>query len=287
METLSKPPTLVLIRGAGDLGSGVAYRLRKSGFLVVMTELADPLLVRRAVSFGNAIFEADGVTTVEGMLGRLVEIRSAVWLAMRTEEIPVVIDTDGVSWRDMHPTVVVDARVAKRNIDTKINDAFLVIGLGPGFTPKYDCHAAIETNRGHRLGRVLWDEVPEPNTGIAERVAGRDTDRVLRAPEDGYVKPHAVIGDFIEQGQVIAAVNDEPIIAAFGGVLRGLIHERVWVQAGTKIGDLDPRGEPANCFTISDKALAIGGGVLEGILSQGIHPMTPIDLAQRDIDAFT
>lgn len=263
---------LILIRGAGDLGSGVAYRLFRAHYPVVMTELETPTLVRRAVSFGSAMFE--GAVQVEGITARRIEASSAVWLALQAAEIPVIDDQE---WRTLSPRVVIDARVAKRNIDTTLQDAELVIALGPGFSAGEDCHAVIETNRGHYLGRVIWQGMAEPNTNVPGNMMGMTADRVLRAPIDGFVEPHAMIGDEIEAGATIASVNGHPVIAAFTGRLRGLIHSKVHVTQGMKIGDLDPRSVYAHCFTISEKSLAIGGGVLEAILSRGITPLIPTD----------
>ena len=282
----SDPLPIVLIRGAGDLGSGVAFRLYHAGYPVVMVDLPTPLLVRRTVSFGSAIFEPGGVYQVEGITSRVIKADSAVWLAIRGGEIPILVDTDG-AWRNVNAQVVIDARLAKRNIDTTLEDAQLVLALGPGFVAGEDCHAIVETQRGHSLGRVIWQGSAAPNTGIPGNVGGKDSQRVLRAPRAGHVKPNAAIGDPIEQGAVIATVEGEPIIAAFTGVLRGLIHESVEVWAGLKVGDLDPRGVREHCFTISDKALAIGGGVLEAILSRGILPLHKQDRVRDEADAFT
>lgn len=275
---------MVLVRGAGDLGSGVAFRLFKSGYWVIMTELPRPLLVRRAVSFGNAVFQDDGVMTVEDVIARLAEAESAVNLAKQRDEIPIVIDTGG-EWRKIKPTVIVDARMAKRNIDTSINDSKLAIGLGPGFTAGVDCHAVIETNRGHRLGRVIWQGSAEPNTGVPGNVLGKTAHRVLRAPQDGFVRSEKHIGDRVKADETIARVGEETIVAPFDGVLRGLIHESVPVKTGMKVGDVDPRGEQANCFLISEKSLAIGGAVLEALLNQGKLPANPINRVQEQYDA--
>lgn len=269
---------LVLIRGAGDLASGAALRLYAAGFPVVMTELEKPLFVRRAVCFGNAVFE--GSATVEGVPSRLIEASSALWLTLRTEEIPVIIDRAG-EWRDMSPMVVVDARMAKEKLDTSIKDADCVIALGPGFVAGADCHAVIETNRGHRLGRVIWQGSAEANTGIPGDVKGIKATRVLRSPADGFVTPLAEIGDQIREGQTIATVADRPVVAAFDGRLRGLVHPSLPVHQGMKIGDLDPRGEYHHCFTISDKSLAVGGAVLTAILQAGCRPMSPDELVRK------
>ncbi len=282
----SDPLPIVLIRGAGDLGSGVAFRLYHAGYPVIMVDLPAPLLVRRTVSFGSAIFEPGGVYQVEGITSRVIKADSAVWLAMRGGEIPILVDTDG-AWRKINTQVVIDARVAKRNIDTILDDAEFVLALGPGFTVGTDCHAIVETQRGHSLGRVIWQGSAAPNTGIPGNVGGMDNQRVLRAPRAGHVKPNAAIGDSIEEGGIIATVEGEPIVAPFSGMLRGLIHESVEVWAGLKVGDLDPRGVREHCFTISDKALAIGGGVLEAILSRGILPLHKQNRVRDEADAFT
>jgi xanthine dehydrogenase accessory factor len=235
-----------------------------------MTELAQPLAVRRAVAFAEAVFE--GQHTVEGVLARRCTLDS-VDEVLGQGEIPLLIDPEGTSIRSLAPSVVIDGIMAKRNTGTQITAAPLVIALGPGFTAGQDCHAVIETNRGHFLGRVIWDGAAQPDTGVPGPVTGvgvRHT-RVLRAPADGHVEAHFAIGDRIEEGAMIAQVQPTgegpaPVIAPFTGVLRGIIHPQVFVSAGTKIGDLDPRVSPEHCFTISDKSLAVAGGALEAIL---------------------
>lgn len=264
----SNPPfferALILVRGGGDLASGAVYRLQRAGFPVVVTELETPLLVRRAVSYGDAVYAH--TRTVDGITARLVTAE-AVHATIRAGEVPVVIDPDGALLRALTPAVVVDARMEKRNLGTTLADAPLVIALGPGFTAGQDCHAVIETNRGHRLGRVIEHGPAEPDSGEPGSVRSQTHSRVLRAPEAGFVEPLAQIGDLIASGQPIARVGASTITAGFDGVLRGLIHERVSVMRGMKIGDLDPRAEREMCFTISDKSLAVGGGVLEAVLA--------------------
>jgi xanthine dehydrogenase accessory factor len=255
---------LVLIRGAGDLGSGVAYRLIKAGFPVVMTELANPLLVRGTVSYGSAV--PYGSVIVEGITAHRA---TPDQVAFRLDEgtIPVVVDPGSETIRTLRPEIVVDARIAKVNLDTTINDAPLVVALGPGFTAGVDCHAVVETNRGHSLGRVYWQGSAEPDTGLPARLNGKEGERVLRAPHDGELVQVVAIGDFVKTGDVIARVDKTPILAAFDGVLRGMLDNPAHVTAGLKIGDLDPRAKREHCFTISDKSLAIGGGVVEAVLS--------------------
>jgi len=259
--------TLVLIKGAGDLASGVAYRLKQSGFPLLMTELPAPLLVRRAVAFGNAVYI--GETTVEGITARRVDTLDEAQQLAYTEKIPILVDPQ-TTLLAARPQILIDAIMAKTNTGTTLADASLVIALGPGFTAGEDCHAIIETNRGHNLGRVITQGQAEPNTGTPGMTNGHTADRVLRSPADGNVIPCASIGDKIKQGQLIATVDTQEIRAPFDGVLRGLVHSDVNITTGMKIGDLDPRGVVEHCFTISDKSLAIGGGVLEAILSSPV-----------------
>jgi xanthine dehydrogenase accessory factor len=272
--------TLVLIKGAGDLASGVAYRLKRSGFALIMTELPTPLLVRRPVCYGAAIY--NGEITIEGLNARRVDTFEAAQALAASEVIPVLVDPQASIIARLNPPVVVDAIMAKVNTGTSISDALLVVALGPGFIAGQDCHAVIETNRGHWLGRVIYPGSgptgkgqAEPDTQTPGPVKGYTADRVLRAPSAGYLTPLAHIGDRIAAGQLIATINDHEIRAPFAGVLRGLIHANVPVTPGFKIGDLDPRGEVSHCFTISDKSLAVGGGVLEAILASEVMRETP------------
>ncbi|MDX1520337.1 MAG: selenium-dependent molybdenum cofactor biosynthesis protein YqeB [Anaerolineae bacterium] len=259
---------LVLIKGAGDLASGVAFRLKRAGFPLIMTELPEPVMVRRTVSFGDVVYGHE--MTIEEVSARLVDsLDEALALAYDTT-IPVMIDPQASMVGRARPTVVVDAIMAKVNTGTTINDARRVIALGPGFTAPQDCHAVIETNRGHWLGRVISVGSAEPNTSKPGAVKGHTADRVLRAPAAGQVHPAARIGDSLQAGQLIGTIGQVEVRAPFAGMLRGLVHPRVVVKPGFKIGDLDPRADRRHCFTISDKSLAIGGGVLEAILASDV-----------------
>jgi xanthine dehydrogenase accessory factor len=258
--------TLVIIKGAGDLASGVAYRLHRSGFPIVMTELATPTMVRRAVSFGQAIY--DGETAIEGVTAhRAKDPHEALALARQGEVIPVLVDPEAQTVDILKPAVLVDGIMAKRNTGTRITDAPLVIALGPGFTAGVDCHAAIETNRGHWLARVLYQGSPQPDTKTPGKVKGYTRGRVIRAPADGHLRPVARVGQRLRKGDLVGYVNGHEVRAMFDGVLRGLIHPSVEITKGLKVGDLDPRDVDQHCFTISEKSLAIGGGVLEAILA--------------------
>lgn len=253
----------VVIKGGGDLATGVAYCLHRAGMRLVITELSQPLVVRRTVAFASAVFE--GETEVEGIHACLVE-PNQIQEMWQKGSIPVLTDPEAQIIDSLQPQVLVDAIIAKRNTGTRIGDAPLVIALGPGFTAGIDCHAVIETNRGHHLGRVITEGNAEPNTGVPGTVAGYTEERVLRAPCAGAFQTRCRIGEQVRTGQVVAHVNDSPVRAEIDGTLRGLLADGVPTTTGIKVGDIDPRGRVEHCFTISDKARAIGGGVLEAIL---------------------
>lgn len=259
---------LVVLRGGGDLATGVAYRLHQAGFPVLALELARPLVVRRRVALATAVLE-DAVTIETLQARRVADAAEALALA-KTGVIPVLVAPKLAPIQQQlngRLPIVVDARMAKRNIDTSRADAELVIGLGPGFTAGDDCHAVIETMRGHALGRVIWQGRALPNTGTPGIVAGKGAERVIRAPAAGVVQWVCEIGDRVEAGALLGDVDGAPMHAPFAGVVRGLIAPGTAVPAGLKIGDVDARGDRDACFTISDKALAIGGGVLAAILT--------------------
>jgi xanthine dehydrogenase accessory factor len=231
---------------------------------VVVTELAQPTVIRRAVAVASAVFE--GQVELEGLVAWLAESDQEMRAALAAGLVPVVIDPQGKVITRLRPGVVVDAIMAKRNTGTQITDAPIVIGLGPGFTAGVDVRAVIETNRGHHLGRVILSGSAEPHTGVPGTTAGFTVERVLRAPCEGVFSGKRCIGDLVEAGEVVACVAGQPVIANIAGVLRGLLADGLSVRTGAKVGDVDPRGVLEHCFTISDKARAIGGGVLEAIL---------------------
>jgi xanthine dehydrogenase accessory factor len=260
----------VLIRGGGDLASGVALRLHHSGLRIVITELEQPLVIRRSVSFAEAVYE--GETQVEDISAERVGSISGLLSVWQKGQIPVLIDPDcrildHVKQSSLQAAVLIDARMTKSPPDLAIDSAPLVIGLGPGFVAGENCHAVIETNRGHYLGRVIWKGGPLPNTGLPEGYGEQFRDRVLRAPRDGEFLAHSSICDKLRTGDLIAAVDGEQILAPFDGVLRGLLHSGLRVEKGFKVGDVDPRNDSEYCRLVSDKSLAIAGGVLEAILA--------------------
>jgi len=257
---------LVLIRGGGDLATGTAARLHRCGFRVVVTEISKPLAVRRLVALAEAVYT--GEVHIEEFHGRRVEDLEAVFRVHEEGVIPVFVDPAADCRRSLQPEVLVDGRMRKAPPEIGKDAALLVIGLGPGFTAGLDCHAVIETNRGHNMGRVYWEGSAEADTGIPEKIVSYDIDRALRAPNSGRFEGRISLGSIVREGEVIAAVDDIPLEAPFNGVLRGLLHSGLEVEVGMKVGDLDPRGEPSYCYQISDKSLAIGGGVIEAILSR-------------------
>lgn len=254
----------ILIKGAGDIASGVAVRLSHCGFRIVMTDLPHPTSIRRAVCFSEAIL--NGSFTVEDVTAAFAASNDAVNAILDRGQIAVLADPKADCIRTLHPDAVVDAILAKRNLGTAITDAPIVVALGPGFCAGVDCHAVIETMRGHDLGRVILKGPAQPNTGIPGSIGGFTTERVLRAPKDGTFWEMRHIGDLVKKGECVATVDGEPVCSAIDGVIRGLLPSGTPVYTGMKSGDVDPRGVVTNCETVSDKARAVGGGVLEAIL---------------------
>ena len=260
-----KEPLIVLIRGAGEMASGVAHRLIRSHFKVCLLDIPMPLAVRRGVSYCEAIYEEE--KEVEGIRAKAIEAPEKIGPVWNEGKIPLLVDPTGKKTRDfLKPDVLVDAILAKENLGTKIDDAPLVIGLGPGFTAEKDVHLVVETNRGHQLGKVIFKGSAETDSGVPGEIGGFTTERVLRTIKTGTFHSQFSIGDHVGKGSVIAVVDDFPVIAEISGMVRGLLREGTKVKKGMKVGDIDPRGKREHCFTISEKARAIGGGVLEAIL---------------------
>lgn len=260
--------SLILLRGGGDLASGVALRLHRSGFKLVISELGQPLAVRRSVSFAEAVFE--GQHSVEGVTARLVA-PDQILAVLNADEIPVIVDPNANILLSSFPfLIVIDARLTKQTPAPLPLSPALHIGLGPGFHAGQDCDAVIETRRSHTLGRVYWQGTTQADSGQPEG----DPRRVLRAPRDGIFIGHKKIGEHCESGELVAEVESESgnrkseIVTEISGVLRGLLHDGLHVTKGLKVGDIDPRDDPTACYLASDKGLAIGGGVLEAILSK-------------------
>lgn len=255
----------ILLRGGGDLASGVAVRLHRAGWQVIIAELSQPLAVRRFVSFAQAVY--DGSVRVEDVQGQRVSNLQEMNAALAAGVVAVIVDPSLELLSRYAPQVLIDGRMRKKRPETGLDLAPLVIGLGPGFTAGLDCHAVVETNRGPFLGRVIWEGQAQQDTGQPERVGNYRGERVLRAPAAGVITPVVEIGAHVKQGDVIAHVGGKPVGAPFDGVLRGLAHGGLDVRAGEKIGDVDPRDDARLCWLVSDKSLSVGGGVLEAILA--------------------
>lgn len=254
----------VIIKGAGDLASGVAHRLQHAGFPIVMLELPRPLVVRRSVSFASAVFE--GTVEVEGVRASLINKDSQIESCWSRGIIPLLVDPEGSLLQKMKPQILIDAVMAKRNSGTSITDATLVIGLGPGFTPGKDVMAVIETKRGHHLGRVIYSGTAAANTGIPGEIGGYTSERLIRAPSSGRFLPRREIGEMVRKGEMIAAVGSTPVFASISGLIRGMLYPGLEVERGMKVGDIDPRGKEVDWKTISDKARSVAGGVLEAVM---------------------
>jgi xanthine dehydrogenase accessory factor len=255
---------VVVVRGAGDLATGVGYRLHRCGFKVLMLEIEKPLVIRRTVSYAQSVY--DGETVINGVKGIKVSSRGEIESAWEREEIPVLVDEKAEIISERKPKVVVDAILAKKNLGTNIDMAEIVIAMGPGFTAGVDVDAVVETKRGHYLGSVILEGTAIPNTGVPGTIGGYDKERVIHSPADGKIEHISKIGDRVEAGQTIAKIGDTEVVVEIAGVLRGLIQDGLEVQTGLKIADVDPRGEVEHCFSISDKAFSIAGGVLEAIM---------------------
>lgn len=251
----------ILIKGAGDLASGIAFRLYKAGYDILMTETKIPSTVRRMAAFSRAVYETE--VEVEGVKGILAQNMEDIHRIQRNGGIAVIVDENTHILTQYQPEVVVDAIMAKKNLGTTMKEAPLVIGTGPGFEATKDCHAVIETERGHYLGKVIWSGSATPNTGVPGNVGGFTHERIIRGSAEGVFEPIANIGDTVEKGQIVALSGGEPVYSQISGIVRGLLQSGVPVWKGRKCGDVDARCQRDHCFTISDKARAIGGGVLE------------------------
>ena len=263
-EVVDMKELKITIKGAGEMASGVAHRLYLAGFRkILMTETAKPLSVRRTVSFSEAVYE--GEMGVEGVRGVLIDSIDELPVFWKENMIAVIIDPVGNSVGKLKPDILIDAMMLKKQTSLTGKEAPFIIGIGPGFTAPVNVHAVIESNRGHNLGRAIWDGSAEPFTGIPGSTAGFTVERVLRSPKAGVVRHVKHISEIVKKGDTILYVDEIPVYASIDGVLRGLIRE-ISVERNEKVGDIDPRGQVALCYAISDKARAIGSGVLEAIM---------------------
>lgn len=255
----------ILIRGGGEVASGVAHRLAQAHFRVCMTETSQPLAVSRGTTFSEAVF--DGVKTIEGVTAELVSVSpEEIYRVWQQGNIPLVIDPEATVKEKINPDVLVDATMAKKNLGTKLTDAPLVIGLGPGFRAGRDVHIVVETNHSNNLGKVILEGEAEKNTGTPVAIGGLTKERVVWAPEAGIFTTNKQIGDSVDVHQIVGWVGNQPVQAPISGILRGLMKNGVMVSEGSKLIEIDPVNDRTICYTIRDKMRAIGGGVLEAIL---------------------
>lgn len=268
--------SILVVRGGGDLASGVIHRLFRCGYRVLILESHKPSAIRREVSFCEAVY--DGEAFVEGVLSHRIQEVSQCPEIWALGEIPLLVDEKGEAVRMLKPDAVIDAILAKKNLGTDRSMAPLTIGLGPGFQAGVDVDFVVETKRGHDLGRILDEGCAIPNTGIPGIIGGYGKERVIHSPASGIISNKAKIGDLVEKDQVIALIGTEegkevPVCASITGVLRGIIRQGYKVFEGMKIADIDPRKEEKkNCNTISDKARCIAGSVVEILMENGVLP---------------
>ena len=271
MGLIDRNSSIVAIKGAGEMATGIAVRLKKSGFArIFMMDLDKPLAVRRTVAFGEAIY--DGRAIVEGVEAVFAAHVEDLHRAWEKERIAILADPCWTFVSRMRPRIVIDAIIAKANLGTSLRDAPLVIGVGPGFTAGDDVHKVIETNRGHDLGRVMDEGSATADTGLPGSIRGISLDRVIRAPVTGVFLSPRRISDPIKVNEIIGSIGSDNIVARIEGVIRGLIRPGTGVSEGMKIGDIDPRGCRDYCFSVSDKSRAIGGAALEAILAASRFP---------------
>lgn len=255
---------ILWIRGAGDLATGISVRLRNAGFQVVHSEIEKPTVIRLTVSFAKAVFEQE--TCVEGHRAECCDTVSDIERILEEGNVPVFTGDETEAVEQLKPFVFIEATIRKAHYQMPRDLVNMTIGLGPGYTAPLNVDAVVETMRGHNLGRVIWSGSTIPNTGIPGEVGGFTKERVIHAEASGVITAICQIGDQVSQGEVIAKIGEVKVLATITGVLRGMIHEGMFVEKGLKIADIDPRCEVSHCYTVSDKARAIGGGVLEAIL---------------------
>ena len=256
---------LVVVRGGGDIATGTIYKLARCGFHILVLEIAHPSAIRRNVAYCEAVYE--GHKEVEGIECVLIHSLDELESVFKENKIAMMVDPQGTSIDVLKPEIVIDAILAKKNMGTSRNMAPITIGLGPGFCAGKDVHVVVETMRGHNLGRLIYQGHALPNTGVPGNIKGYSKERVIHSPCAGVCHNVKKITDIVEKGEIIAYIDKTPVYASMSGLLRGLIQDGYNVTSGFKMADIDPRvDEYQNCFTISDKARCIGGGVLEAIL---------------------
>lgn len=273
------PGDIVIVKSGGDIATGTIQKLHRSGFRVLVLEIERPTNIRRTVSFSEAIYK--GSTVVEDIVAVKVNNQNEIINAWSKNSIPVIVDPFGEYIQKIKPLAVVDAIIAKKNLGMKKNIAPITIAIGPGFCAGLDVDVVIESNRGHNLGRLLFEGYADENTGAPGNIQGFTKERVIYSPAEGFIRSNYEIGDLVKKGDILAYVGDNEIRTVMDGILRGCIRDGMWVSKGLKIMDVDPRlDELENCNRISDKARAIAGAVLEAILICKNNNYNKIDIYQ-------
>ncbi len=255
---------VVMIKGSGEVASAIAHKLFRCHFQICLTELPRPLAISRGATFSDAVY--DGEKEVEGVVAKRIDSFAEITSTWRENKIPILVDPEASVNNWLHPEILIDAIMAKRNLGTNITDAQLVIGVGPGFKAGRDAHMVVETNNSENLGKVILDGTAEEDTGIPIAIGGLTTGRVLHSPEDGLFVAEKQIADKVTTGEVIASVSGYPVKAEVGGVVRALLRNNIEVRRGLKVGEIDPSGSIKACFSMRAKMRTIAGGVLEAIL---------------------
>lgn len=255
---------LVIIRGGGDLGTGVAYKLFNSNFNIVILEIANPITVRRKVAFSEAVYERK--VTIEGVEAILVHEVHEIYNNIKHKKISVMIDEEAKIVNKLKPIALVDAIVAKKNFGTNRSLAPITIALGPGFVAGVDVDVVIETHRGENLGKIIYKGTTSANTGQPASVMGFKRERVLWAPVSGNIAVIKNIGQIVEKEEAVAEINGVEIKSKIAGFLRGMVRSGIYLREGLKVGDIDPRVDRLDlCYKLSDKACKLGESVLDAI----------------------
>ncbi len=255
---------IIIVRGGGDIASGTINRLYNMGFRVLVLEISKPNFIRRKVCYGEAVYE--GEFSLEGTVSKLACSLEEIYSIWEEKKIPVYIDPEMKILEKLSPDVIIDGILAKKNLGMSKELAPVTIGLGPGFEAGKNVHAVIETNRGHNLGRIIYEGKAAENTGIPGIIQGYGKERVIYASAEGILKTVHDIGDVVQKDEIIAYIGTEPVKASLTGLIRGMIRGGSFVKKGLKISDIDPREDQLeNCYTISDKARTVSGGAAEAV----------------------
>lgn len=257
----------IVVRGGGDLATGVIHRLSKSGYSVIVLETDKPSAIRRLVAFSEAV--ENGSACVEGITCVCVNsVKEALKEAKPLHPV-LLVDPKGESIPLLKPEILIDAIIAKKNLGTTRKMAPLTIALGPGFEAGKDVDYVVETKRGHYLGKILGKGSAIENTGIPGVIGGYGKERVIHAPAEGVFFKKFDIGDWVEAKACIGEVQTDTgevieVKTEITGVIRGILPDGFPVTKGFKSADVDPRKESQkHCALISDKARCLAGSVLE------------------------